>query len=150
MGTSWLTTFVLSSLRCIMTDKHDGLMLWLSSMLTNALYVRSQPGTDYFVLSVCCCACFLALLCYQEYSYIYMGELTVWIVFPTFVIRMIDHCHWIAVWLQLHVHSLCHKPLIWGIYGGKEVITRSRFHIQIEKSWRHLIMIIIEMQLYLN
>ena len=40
-----------------------------------------------------------------------MGELTVWIVFPTVARRMYrDHCHWFhwtAVWLQLHV-SLVH------------------------------------------
>ena len=41
----------------------------------------------------------------------YMGELTVWIVFPTIAIYVcIDHRHWFhwtAVWLQLHV-SLVH------------------------------------------
>ena len=40
-------------------------------MLTNALQFRSQPGTDFFVLSVCCCVQFLASLCYQEYSCVY-------------------------------------------------------------------------------
>ena len=65
---------------------HSVLMRWLSSMLTNALYVRSQPGTDYFVMSLCCCVWLLASLCYQEYSC--MGELSVWIVFPTVAICM--------------------------------------------------------------
>ena len=50
---------------------HSGLECWLGSMLSNALYVRSQPGMDYFVLSVCCCVRFLALLCYQKYSCVY-------------------------------------------------------------------------------
>ena len=45
---------------------HSGLY-----MLTNALQVRSQPGTDLFVLSVSCCEQFLASLCYQEYSCVY-------------------------------------------------------------------------------
>ena len=40
-------------------------------MLTNALQVCSQPGTDLFVLSVCCCVRFLASLFYQEYSCMY-------------------------------------------------------------------------------
>ena len=73
-----------------MPDWHSGFVSWLSSMLTNALQFRSQSGMDYFVLSVCCCVWFLASLCYQEYScmYSYMGELTVWIVFPTVTIRM--------------------------------------------------------------
>ena len=63
----------------IKSDCHGELMRRLSSVLTNALRVRSQPGTDYFVLSVCCCVRFLASLCYQEYScmYSYMLELTV-------------------------------------------------------------------------
>ena len=65
-----------------------GLKRWHSSMLTNALQVRSQPGTDYFVLSVCCFVWLLVSLCYQEYSYIHMGELTVWIVFPIVAIRV--------------------------------------------------------------
>ena len=67
---------------------HRGLECWLSSMLTNALWVRSQPGTVNFVLSVCCCAWLIASLRYQEYSCIHMGELTVWIVFPSVAIRM--------------------------------------------------------------
>ena len=59
---------------------HSGLMRWLSNMPTNALLVRSQPRTDNFVLSVCCCVLFLASLCYQEHScmYSYMVELSVW------------------------------------------------------------------------
>ena len=56
--------------------------------ICSRLMVQSQPGTDYFVLSVCCCVRFLASLCYQEYSYIRIGDLTVWIVFPTVAIRM--------------------------------------------------------------
>ena len=55
----------------VMPCWHSGLVSWLSSMLTNALYVRSQPGTVYFVLSVCCCVWLLASLCYQQYSCMY-------------------------------------------------------------------------------
>ena len=64
-----------------MPGRHGGIMRWLSSMLTNVLQVRSQPGTDNFVLSVCCCVRFQTSLRYHEHSYSY-GELTVWIVFP--------------------------------------------------------------------
>ena len=67
---------------------YSGLRSWLGSMLTNALQVRFQPGSDNFVLCVCCCVWFLASLCYQGYSYIHVEELTVWIVFPTVAIHV--------------------------------------------------------------
>ena len=54
----------------------------------NALLVQFQSGTGNFMLSVYCCARFLAWLYYQEYLYIHMKELTVGIVFPTVVILM--------------------------------------------------------------
>ena len=54
---------------------HGGKMRCLSSMLANESMVLSQPGTDNFVLPVCCCEWFLVSLCYQEYSYI--GVVTV-------------------------------------------------------------------------
>ena len=90
----------------------DGwIMRWLSSMLSNAFWVRSQPGTDIFVvLFVYCSVLLVAPPCYQEYSYIHVKEFTVWIVFSPLLYECIDHCYWfhcIAVWLQLHV-SLVH------------------------------------------
>ena len=65
----------------IMLGHHGGLMRWLSSMLTNALYFRSQAGKEKFVLSVCCCVRFLALLCNQEHSYS-CGEVNCFNSFP--------------------------------------------------------------------
>ena len=41
----------------IMPGWHSVLMRWLSSVLTNALYVRSSPRNNYFVLSVCMLLC---------------------------------------------------------------------------------------------
>ena len=57
---SWLAVYKQLSLKSkyhvkqIIPVWHDGLMRWLSSILANALKdIRSQPGTDYFVLYVC-------------------------------------------------------------------------------------------------
>ena len=61
----------------IMPGWHSGIMRWLSSMLANTeaySEVWFQPGTDNFVLSVCCRVWFLASLCYQDYSYTQMGS----------------------------------------------------------------------------
>ena len=68
---------------------HRRLMRWRSSMLVNAIYLRSHPRTDFFVLCACCCVRFLASLCYQEYLCIHTGELIVWILFPTIAIHNI-------------------------------------------------------------
>ena len=87
----------------------------------NALQCR--VALHYFVLSVCCGVCFLASMCYQEYSYIHMGELTVWIAFSTVAIRMyrssplapLDSYLTAAAYLSMltQVNPLCHKPVIW-------------------------------------
>ena len=74
-GRILMPPLTLRSSNFFMSGWISGRMRWVSSMLTNALQVRSQPGTDYFVLSVCCFVWFLASLCYQEYSYIHMGKL---------------------------------------------------------------------------
>ena len=42
---------------------------FLNANLSEEIF--SQPGTGYFVLSVCCCVLFLASLCFQEHSYSY-------------------------------------------------------------------------------
>ena len=68
-----------------LTSTSDSVVCWL-------MHSRFAPnqGRITFLVSVCCCVWLLASLCYQEYSciYSYMGELTVWIVFPTAAIRM--------------------------------------------------------------
>ena len=76
------------------------------------MHCRFAPNQGRIIL---CCLCAVPsfvvlpgiLMCVSC-----MGELTVWIVFPTVAIHMytIDHRHWFhwtAVWLQLHV-SLVH------------------------------------------
>ena len=72
-------------------DWHGGLIRWLSSMLTNALYVRSQPGTDNFVLSVCCRMRFLVCNV-TSITHIRTGELTV--IIPTQLLygSIYHHC----------------------------------------------------------
>ena len=65
-----LRTFILIYDR--MPGWHGGFMRWLSSILPNVLHVRSQPGTDNFVQSVCCFVLFLDSVCSQEYSCMYV------------------------------------------------------------------------------
>ena len=68
----WKSNLVLPFLiRAFMSCWHGGIMHWLSSMLTNVLQVRSQPGTNIFVLPVCYCVLFLASLNYQEHAHLY-------------------------------------------------------------------------------
>ena len=70
---------------------HSGLECWLSGVLTNALIVGSLPTRDGPLCAVCmllCVAPNFAVLPGVLMCVSYMGELTVWIVFPTVAIRM--------------------------------------------------------------
>ena len=71
---------------------HSGLLCWLSGVLNyNALQVRSQPCRDGPLCAVCillCMAISFAVLPGVLMYVSYMGELTVWIVFPTVAVWM--------------------------------------------------------------
>ena len=105
--TLWLNKIWMYCLRTVQNDLQKG-RFW-GQMLEGK---RCQPGTDNFLLSVCCCGWFLASLGYQEHSYSNGGVNCLQSVLyrcNTYV--LIDHRHWFHWTLELHVSlvdvSLC-------------------------------------------